>query len=120
MNRSERGAATAELMTALPLLVVVTWVLVWLVSLGAHQTRLVDAARETARALARGEPEAAALSRGSAVGPPGTTIVITRDGSVLHVEAQAEVRAPLTTFGLTVAHHHAQAVTEVEPCAAAC
>ena len=55
---SERGAATAELAMVLPLLVAVAIGLVWLLSVGAAQVRAVDAARETARALARGDGEA--------------------------------------------------------------
>ncbi|MFI2708388.1 TadE family type IV pilus minor pilin, partial [Nocardioides sp. CER28] len=50
----DRGAATAELVMVLPALVAVTIGLVWLLSVGAAQVRTVDAARETARALARG------------------------------------------------------------------
>ena len=54
-QRSERGAVTAELAMGLPLLVAVTIGLVWLLSVGAAQVRTVDAARETARAVARGD-----------------------------------------------------------------
>ena len=46
---------TAELALVLPLLVAVTLGLVWLLAVGAAQVRTVDAARETARAVARGD-----------------------------------------------------------------
>lgn len=118
MSAPDRGAATAELVTTLPLVVVLTWVMVWLVSLGSAQVQLVDAARETARALARGEAEPAAIARGQGSGPEGTTITVRRDGSLLRVAAAVDVPAPLTTFGVMVAHQRAEATTEAEPCAA--
>ncbi len=46
---------TLPFMLALPVLVLVTAALAWLVALGVAQVRVVDAARETARAIARGE-----------------------------------------------------------------
>ena len=52
VRRGERGAVTAELAMALPLLVAVTVGLVWLLAIGAAQLRVVDGARETARAVA--------------------------------------------------------------------
>lgn len=118
MRAPDRGAATAELVTVLPLLVVVTWAMVWLVSLGSTQAELVDAARETARALARGESEPVAIARGRDSGPAGTSITVMREGSIVRVAATADVAAPMTTFGVMVAHQHAEATTEVEPCAA--
>jgi len=70
----ERGAVTAELALVLPLLVAVTIGLVWLLAVGADQLRAVDAARETARALARGDTTAAAVAVGLAVAPDGSRI----------------------------------------------
>ena len=48
---------TAELALVLPMLVAVTIGLVWLLAVGAAQVRTVDAARETARAVARGDDQ---------------------------------------------------------------
>ena len=59
-QRDERGAATAELVMVIPLLVAVTIGLVWLLSVGAAQIQVVDAARETARAVARGDDSGSA------------------------------------------------------------
>ncbi len=53
----ERGAVTAELAMVLPLLVIVTAALAWLLGVGADQLRIVDATREVARALARGDDQ---------------------------------------------------------------
>lgn len=118
MRTSERGAATAELVTTLPLLVLVTWTMVWLVSLASAQAELVDAARETARALARGDAEASAVARGRDSAPVGTSIEVIREGAVVRVVASVDVAAPVASFGVMVAHQHAEATSAVELCAA--
>ena len=66
--RARRGAATAELAMVLPLLVAVALGLVWLLTVGAAQIRTVDAARETARALARGDDQASRGRRAASGG----------------------------------------------------
>lgn len=70
----ERGAVTAELALGLPLLLAVTVGLVWLLAVGAAQVRVVDGAREAARALARGDPEGAAFARAAEVAGPGSRV----------------------------------------------
>ena len=52
-RRGERGAATAELVAVLPVLVALVLAMVWLLSLGVAQVRTVDAAREAACGLPR-------------------------------------------------------------------
>ena len=116
----ERGAATAELVMALPLLVAVTWVLVWMVSLGSTQARLTDAARETARAVARGETDTLAIARGQESAPAGTRITVARSADSVRVEATVDADAPLDTFGVMAAHLHAEASTQWEPCVPGC
>jgi len=91
---AERGAATAELVMALPLLVAVTIGLVWLLSVGAAQIRTVDAAREAARAAARGDDVAVASERGRAVGPTGTRVAVSVDGDSVVATASARVQGP--------------------------
>ena len=56
---AESGMVSAELAMAVPALVLVTLALAWLVGLGASQAMLGQAAREGARAAARGEGRAA-------------------------------------------------------------
>jgi hypothetical protein len=90
----DRGAATAELVMVLPVLVAVTIGLVWLLSVGAAQVRTVDAARETARALARGDGRAEAVDRGVGVGPDGTRIAVQAGGERVVATASARVRGP--------------------------
>jgi Flp pilus assembly protein TadG len=107
--RSQRGAVTAETVMVMPVLVLLTLALVWLLTLAAAQTRVVDAAREVARAVARDEARGAALELGRRVAPPGADIhVRTGDGQVV-VDVSAAVRGPggLVRFvpGVTVEGH---------------
>jgi hypothetical protein len=107
---------TAELALGLPLLVAVAIGLVWLLAVGAAQVRVVDAAREGARALARGDTEGAAFSRVSEVAGRGSRATATyRQGSVT-VTVERTMSGPgglfdaWPTVGL-----HAEAVAAVEP-----
>ena len=114
-DRDARGAVTAELALGLPLLVAVTTGLVWLRAVGADQLRAVDAARETARAVARGDTTESALSIGERVAPEGATVhVATGDGQV-HVTVTGAVAGPGGLFGaLPAAQLHAEAVAVLE------
>ena len=92
--RSARGAATAELAMVLPLLVAVSIGLVWLLAVAAAQVRTVDAARETARALARGDDQATAVGRGLAVAPEGSHVAVSRGGGEVRVTVTGRVEGP--------------------------
>jgi len=96
MSRAKgtRGAATAELAMGLPLLVAVCIGLVWLLAVGAAQVRAVDAARETARALARGDDETTAVGRGLAVAPDDSRIAVSRGGGEVRVTVTGRVKGP--------------------------
>lgn len=76
---------------ALPLLLAVTLALVWLLSVGLAQTRIVDATREAARALARGDSTDRALALARQVAPTDTRITIDSAGGQLTVNGDAEV-----------------------------
>ena len=114
-RHSDRGAATAELAMVLPVLVAVTVGLVWLLSVGLAQLRVVDAARETARAIARGDDRAAAVARGRQVGPPGARISVRAGATEVVATARARVDGPGGLFrflgGVTV---RAEAVAAAE------
>jgi Flp pilus assembly protein TadG len=114
-DRDARGAVTAELALALPLLVAVTTGLVWLLAVGSDQLRAVDAARETARAVARGDTPGRAVALGEQVAPAGATVrVSTSDGRV-HVTVTGEVAGPGGIFeALPAARLHAEAVAVLE------
>ncbi len=83
MRRDQRGAATAELALGIPVLVSLTIGLVWLLTIGVAQVQMVDAARETARAGARGDSEAAAVARGQQVAPGASVTMTVSDGEVI-------------------------------------
>jgi Flp pilus assembly protein TadG len=111
----DRGAATAELVMVLPALVAVTIGLVWLLSVGAAQVRTVDAAREAARALARGDDRGEAIDRAVRVGAAGTHVSVAATGGQVVATARARVSGPGGLFrflpGVTV---HARAVAAAE------
>ena len=79
---------------ALPLLVAVTAMLAWLLSVGFVQVRMIDAARETARALARGDDRTAAISIGQRVAPDGARFTVTETDGLVRVEASVRVDGP--------------------------
>src|SRR3954470_10985683 len=113
--RDARGAATAELAMVLPLLVAVALGLVWLLCVGAAQVRTVDAARETARALARGDDEAAAIGRGVEVAPEGSRVAASGGGGEVGVTVTGRVAGPGGLFApLPSPRLHAEAVAADE------
>jgi uncharacterized iron-regulated membrane protein len=113
-HRDHRGAATAELAMAIPLLVSLTIGLVWLLSVGVAQVRMVDAAREAARATARGDPVDEAVSRAEQVAPGSTVVVTVSDGTAV-ATASGMVEPPGGLLGfLPAVTLHASAVTAAE------
>jgi hypothetical protein len=114
IRRDQRGAATAELAMSIPLLVSLTIGLVWLLSVGVAQVRMVDAAREAARATARGDPVDEAVSRGERVAPGSTVTVTVSDGAAVAI-ASGAVEPPGGLLGfLPAVSLQARAVTAVE------
>lgn len=114
-SRDQRGAVTAETAVVLPVLVVLVAVLAWLVGLGVCQARAVDAARETARALARGETTSVSEQYGRRVAPDGARFRIEQDAGEVRVEVTAEVRGPGGLFTVPGFRAHGTAVARVEP-----
>ena len=114
-HRGERGAATAELALVLPLLVAVTAGLAWLLAVGVAQVRVVDAARETARAVARGDALEAAVARGEQVAPAGSQVTVDVSGAEVRVVVTGALDGPGGLFdGLPGARLRAEAVGVVE------
>jgi len=115
-RRNQRGSMTAEAAAVVPVLVAVAIGLVWLVALAAAQVRVVDAAREVARAAARGDADAVAVARGRQVAPSGTRFSISRSGTNVEVTPSAQVRGPGGLFGfLPGVEVRADASTLAEP-----
>ena len=92
--RDERGAVTAELALGIPLLIAVSVVLVWMLSVGTAQVRVVDASREAARALARGDDPALAEAVARQIAPEGASVRITVEGDRVAVTTTVRVRPP--------------------------
>ncbi len=85
---------SAELALALPALVLVVAALAWLVGLGVTQGIVAQAAREGARASARGESAAVVRSAVTRVAP-SATVAIRRDADSVTVTARLERTPPV-------------------------
>lgn len=92
--RSEQGAATAELALGLPLLVALTAGLVWMLAVGAAQVRVIDASREAARVVARGDDPGSASVLARRIAPEGARVAIATSGSQVVVTTTAQVTGP--------------------------
>ncbi|QBX55092.1 pilus assembly protein [Nocardioides seonyuensis] len=90
----ERGAVTAELALGLPLLLAVALGMVWLLAAGAAQVQVIDASREAARAIARGDDQVAAVVVAQRVAPEGTDVEVSLEGGRVVVTASAKVKGP--------------------------
>lgn len=113
---AEAGAVTAEAAVVVPVLVLLTVGLSWLVTIGVSHARVVDAAREAARVVARGESPATGSALARRVGPHGTRVAVSGDGGTVVVTAVAPVHGPGGLFGFLPAFDvHAQAVAAREP-----
>jgi hypothetical protein len=91
-SRGDRGSVTAETATALPALVVVLLLSVWVLTCVAAQLRCVDAARVGAREAARGEAVTAVVAAARAAAPKGAEVLVRRDGERVEVLVRAAVR----------------------------
>lgn len=114
-HRGDEGVVTAETVLVLPLLAAVTLAMAWMLTAGVAEVRVTDAAREAARALARGESEATAARLAATVSPDGRMVSGQEGDSV--VVTVTESRRPswspaLDLPGFTV---EARAVALVEP-----
>lgn len=91
----ERGMVTAEIATTLPALAVVLVAAVWVLAFGAAQVRCADAAREAARAAARGEDAAVVRQVATEVAPDGAVVDVERSArGAITVEVSTEVPMP--------------------------
>lgn len=115
-TRDERGAVTAEAAMALPVLVLFTLAMAWLVSLGVTQVRALDAAREVARAAARADSTAEAVGLGRRVAPTGSRVSVEVGSDLVVARVAVPVRGPGGLFGALGSHTvRAEAVAAAEP-----
>lgn len=89
---------TAETAVLAPFAVAFAMLLLWVVSLGFTQVQLVDAAREGARIVARGEPESVAVDAARRQAPPGATVRVSAEDGLVTVEVSARSQLPVPFF----------------------
>jgi Flp pilus assembly protein TadG len=92
---------TAETAVVLPVLLVVLAGAVAAVTLVGAQLRCVDAAREGARAAARGESVAVVTALAERAAPEGAVITVSPDGEEVRVTVSARI-APLGPVPLRI------------------
>lgn len=105
MPSRETGSVTAELVVALPALVLTLAAALWGVGAGSAQVRCLDAAREGARSAARGEPPAEVLAAARRAAPDGAAIRVSRRDGLVRVAVSASVPAPGPLGGRAPALH---------------
>lgn len=88
----DRGSVTAETALALPVLLVVLAMALWVLACVHAQLRCTDAAGTAARAAARGEPAEAVAGVGRAVGPTGAEVRVNVGRQHVEVVVRAQVR----------------------------
>ncbi|QMU74679.1 hypothetical protein GXW83_01660 [Streptacidiphilus sp. PB12-B1b] len=91
---------TAETAAVLPVLVALVAVLVWGVLAAAAQVRCVDAAREAARAAARGDSPERVAGAARATAPEGAAVTVSTRGDSVQVVVSAQSRGPGVLGGL--------------------
>jgi hypothetical protein len=91
-RRTEAGAVTAELAVLLPVLLTLFLLALWSVGAVISNVRCIDAARDTARAAARGEPAQSAQSIGQRSAPANASITLTRRANDIQVTVTATHR----------------------------
>ena len=110
----ESGAVTAELALALPTLVVVLAIGVWLQSAVALQARCLDAARAGARAAARGDPDGTVRARLAAVLPGGASIAIGHGDGRVTVTVLTRAKPPGGISALVGTHEVSASATAAD------
>jgi hypothetical protein len=91
--------ATAEFAAAIPALVIVLVLALSAIVTVTDQVRCVDAARATARALARGDEEGAALAVGRRLAPAHATFAVVRSDREVSVVVRGAPAAGLRWLG---------------------
>lgn len=108
--RNERGAVTVEAAIGLTALFVALGMLLYGLSAAADQVRCVDAAREAARLIARGDDDQA-REAAARIAPTDADIEVNIDGDHIHVSVHATPPGDL----LPGVHLHADAFAVREP-----
>ena len=91
-SRDDRGAVTAETALAVPSVVVVLLLAVWVLLSMTAQLRCLDAAHVAARAAARGDGDAAVRAAAAQVAPHGASVHVSREDGTVEVQVSVQVR----------------------------
>jgi Flp pilus assembly protein TadG len=113
--RDQRGTVTAEAALVLPVIAAFCLALVWMVSVAIAQIRVVDAARDAARSVARGDDSATAAAQARRGTPEGAHVVIERTADTATATVSVRVSAPnWLLVPLPAVTVESQAAVEVE------
>ena len=113
----DRGAVTAETAVALPILVLVLWLVLAALRVGDAQLACQDAARAAARAAARGEPLEVVVETARVTAPEGAEVLVDDGSGLVVVEVRAEVSllGPWGVPSMTVSGRAAAAPEDQDP-----
>lgn len=117
-RRGDGGYVTAETAMVLPVLAVLLAVALWSIAVAGAQLRCVDAARDGARAAARGETDASIEQAVRAAAPAAAAVTISHAGQQIVVVVRARVgptSGVLTALGAPLAAATAVALSESAP-----
>ncbi len=93
-SRADCGSVTAEAAVVLPVIAAFILSLVWMVAIGLAQVQVVDAARDAARSLARGDSETTAIAAARATAPHGADVTVSYVGSRVSVVVSVSETGP--------------------------
>jgi Flp pilus assembly protein TadG len=113
-KRRERGGVIAEVAIVLPVLLSVVFIGVWWIGIIMVNIQCIDAARDVARAAARGESPATAREIGRRTAPDNATIEVHQTGTDIHVTVTATPDTPVLA-ALLAPTIKAEATLQAEP-----
>ncbi|MEP6665182.1 MAG: TadE family protein [Nocardioidaceae bacterium] len=90
----QRGSVTAEAAIVLPIVAAFALTLVWMLSVGIAKVQVVDAARDGARAIARGEDDEQAIAQARETAGEGSQISVDRGNGSVTVTVSFVAGAP--------------------------
>lgn len=116
LDQAERGMVTAEMAIGLTGLVIIVLGLLWAVAVVTAQVRCIDAARDAARARARGESAAVSRAQAQHSAPDGADIRFQRQGGDVRVEVVARASPPWPVLsGVGAVSVRGRATVALEP-----
>ena len=95
--RDRSGYATVELAIAIPVLLMMTTICVWSLSLAVLDIRLTSSAANAARMLARGQTMPPEFLNDL---PSQAQMLVFRDQSVVRVDLEVPVHSPIPRFAI--------------------